>query len=202
MARSSRSPDHLRLPLLAGWLFADLFIVLFIISLASGVITPSGQGPTKLRPTVTPAASPGPTRSPIPRPAPSQHGVLQEVPVDIYVPVPSPELQGLYADPGSDKSLLQSLLSQLTSREKTERAGFVQLFLPGTDSQLATNIATDIANELPQQDPALFAGAVTQGFWHGDTSNAEFQIFFVALSAPPTTCRRQSLTEGERGERE
>jgi hypothetical protein len=39
-------------------------------------------------------------------------------------------------------------------------------------------------------------------FWHGDTSNGEFQAFSVALSAPPASCRRQSLTEGERGERE
>jgi hypothetical protein len=187
MARNRRTLDHLRFPLLAGWLFADLFVVLFIISLASGASTPPTHRAAPPRPTVTPTAQATPSLKPTPspKPTPSHSGVLQGTPTVIDVPVSPAELQALYADPGNDSQLVNGLLSLMTSGEKAERAGFVQLFLPGADSGEATTIATEIVGELPQQQPAMFGGAVTQGLWHGDTSTAEFQIFFAALSVPP-----------------
>lgn len=181
MAAGRRSSDRLRFPLLAGWLFADLFVVLFIISLASGAVTPAGPG------TASPGKgaahrAPAPVVSATPgaRPASSASGVLEGTLVTKYVPVSTGELQALYADPADDSLLLNGLLDQLTSRQKAQRAGFVQLFLPGADSGLATTVAEEVVDELPAQDPAMFGGAARQGLWHGDTGTAEFQIFFVA----------------------
>jgi hypothetical protein len=200
MARNRRRTlDHLRFPLLAGWLFADLFVVLFIISLASGASTPPSHRAVPPRPTATPAAKATPSPKPKQslKPTPSQSGVLQNTPTVINVPVSPAELQELYADPGNDSQLVNGLLGLMTSGEKAERAGFVQLFLPGTDSGEATTIATEIVGDLPRQDPAMFAGAVTQGLWHGDSSTAEFQIFFVALSVPPV----RAISKQERNNR-
>ena len=99
-----------------------------------------------------------------------------------FIKVTPTELQALYTNPGSQASwLLNGLLDQLTKHQKTERVGFVQLFLPGTDSNLATQDATALVNEFPRLDRSMFGGAATQGLWHGTTNTAEFQIFFVAL---------------------
>ena len=183
MAGNRRSSDRLRFSLLAGWLFADLFVVLFIISLASGAVPLPGSGAASPSPSATAPRTTAPATPSSVRPSPTtQRGVLQGTAVTQYVTISATELQAVYANPGSQASwLLNGLLGQLTKHQKTERAGFVQLLLPGADSNLATQDATTLIGEFPRLDPAMFGGAVTQGFWHGDTSTAEFQIFFVAL---------------------
>ena len=195
MARNRRSADRLRFSLLAGWLFADLFVVLFIISLASGAVPAPGNGAGSPSPFATAPVATGPvptapettaSRTPASRPTPTQRGVLQGTAITKYVPITPAELQAVYANPGSQaRWLLNGLLGQLTSHQKIERVGFIQLFLPGADSNLATQDATTLVGEFAQLDRAMFGGAATQGLWHGNTDNAEFQIFFVALYGSP-----------------
>jgi hypothetical protein len=174
MTRRRRSPDHLRIPLLAGWLFADLFVVLFIISLAS---QPPAVTHKPLRPTSSPSASP----SPSPSPTHSQQSVLQRQPTDVNVPVSPSELQQLDADPADDGSLLSGLNSQLaTDGLRGKKAGFVLLLVPGPDVGPAEATAQSIVGSLPSQDSATFGSTAGEGYWNGNVSYVQFQIFFLA----------------------
>ena len=170
--RVRRNGDHLRLPLLAGWLFADLFVVLFIIGLASGVVAkPSSlAGQT---PMTSPLSSPSPSRS---APATSQP-LMRRKPDTIDLPLTgNDELQQLYADPGNDGALLRVLKNDVAGQGK---AGFVLVFLPGTDPETAQKAAQALFSALPWQDPAIFGEASGEGLWNGDVSYVELQIFFT-----------------------
>jgi hypothetical protein len=176
MPRNSRNRDHLRLPLLAGWLFADLFVVLFIIGLASGTIPlASHKKPTV--PSASPVASPKPKASPThTRPAPTQQPLMKRTPDNIYI-TPSPaEFQQLDVSPGSDEQLLNSLLSQVRGKGKV---GFILVFFPGADPTPATVAAQAFFAALPTEKPAIFGGASGEGLWDGEVDYVEFQVFYI-----------------------
>jgi hypothetical protein len=165
MARNRRNRDHLRLPLLAGWLFADLFVVLFIIGLASGYV-PLNQLHK------TPPASPSPSPTPSATPQP----LMQRTPDTIDIDVGATELQQLYANASDDGQLLGALKSKASGHGK---AGFVLVFLPGTDPHTAQLAAQALFGKLPSQDPPVFGESSGEGLWNGDVNYAEFQIFFT-----------------------
>jgi hypothetical protein len=177
MTRRRRTPDHLRIPLLAGWLFADLFVVLFIISLASQPPAVTHKPP---HPTVSATPSSSPSPSPSPSPTHSQQSVLQRTPIDINVPVSQSELQQLDADPADDGNLLSGLKSQIANDHLAgEKAGFVLLLVPGPDVGPAEATAKAIVSSLPSQDSGTFGSTAGEGYWGGNVSYVQFQIFFL-----------------------
>lgn len=86
------------------------------------------------------------------------------------------ELQQLYANPSNDGALLSVLKNDVAGQG---RAGFVLVFLPGTDPETAQKAAQALFSALPSQDPAIFGAASGEGLWNGVVSYVELQIFFI-----------------------
>jgi len=161
-----RSRGLQRLPLLAGWLFADLFLVLFLVGLAS-------SQPPKPHHTVTPTPTPTPTS---PR-------VLDRHPVSFWVNVPPAEFQ----DPATRHAAKSQLLAMLNRKLhepnlRGQQAGFLLVFAPGplTGINQAVATAKSVVAIVRAKIPA-FSEVSGVGYWGGSTGNSlKFTIFFFA----------------------
>jgi hypothetical protein len=177
MPRSARRRDYgvLRVPMLAGWLFADLFLVLFIVAFSS---QPAAPTPT---PTPTPTVSkpPAPNR----RPKPAQMG-LEQNPVDIKVYVSPADVDNPATHARAVAALLSGLHAQLAARHLLgERSGFVLTFatsVAGASDPIneAVRVANSIIPILKTQDAATFGHTSGEGLWGGQGEYFHFQIFF------------------------
>jgi hypothetical protein len=160
-----------RTPALAGWLFADLFLVLFVIALAA-VPPASLTAHAKVSPprqSAQPKSRKKPNKSTPPG--------VESTPTDICV---SQATSALVAD--FDK---QVQLKGLAGR----KVGFILVFATGTDINAAVTEATAAFELIKNTDPdrVAFAGAGGEGLWggssdncptNGGTDNYHFQVFF------------------------
>jgi hypothetical protein len=158
---------------LAGWLFADLFLVLFMVALASvphSSLAAKAQSP---KPATTPRPSPRPTPSPTKSAAPG----MANTPTDICV---SQESSSIVAD--FDTQVRQKGMAG-------RKAGFILVFATGTDPGGAVTKASQIFKLIKNTDPnrAAFADVGGEGLWSGEsnscavnhgTDNYHFQVFF------------------------
>jgi hypothetical protein len=162
--------------MLAGWLFADLFIVLFVVAFASQLSVPKTPGPT---PTPTVSKSP----PPIKRHKPAQMG-LQQNPVNIRVNVSPTAVD----DPGTRATAVAALLSGLHEKLAAKhllgvKSGFVLIFatsVPGASDPIneAIKVAKSIKPILKRRDAATFGKTSGEGLWGGSGESFDFQIFF------------------------
>lgn len=182
IARSSRRRAGylLSVPMLAGWLFADLFLVLFIVAFSSQ--------PTVALPKPKPAASAA-HKPPQPKKKHGPQGLqgLQSAPVDFKLYVSPTDLDS--ADPAVQNrartQLLAGVHQQLASRHLLgRRAGFVLIFATSVNGAAdpineALRVATSVIQNLKHYDPAIFpAGTGGEGLWAGSGDYFHFQIFF------------------------
>jgi len=159
----------LRLPALAGWLFADLFLVLFIVGLASLPAKPPANQ-------ISPSPSPSPT--------PTLHQVLDRTPVSFNVGVPPASLANPATRAVATAKLIRILDQALARRHLLGRhAGFVLVFASGPVT--AIGVAIDTANlvvRILRGRDQVFAGAGGAGYWTGAGDAIELKIFFFAHS--------------------
>lgn len=159
---------------LAGWLFADLLLVLFITAFAS-TTTPSAP-PKPPRPAPSPAAS-----HPAPKPSSSRQPVLILHPVSFTLRVP-PGIVGSNGASPADLALVGELKSALRAKGLgNSRAGLVEAFgwslSPDGDG---TQVAK-AANRAVTKNLALFAQATQQNFWQpGADGTVTLEVFFFA----------------------
>jgi len=172
-------------PLLAGWLFADLFLVLFIVVFSSQptVATPKpSAAPAKTPGSPSDRASPG--HSPTPKRS-SRIG-LEPAPVNIDVSVPPADIDNPATRSKAAARLLASLNKQLAARHLDGlRAGFVLVFagsVTGASDPIdeAVHVGTMVIPILRKQDAAIFGTASGEGLWGGADGLFHFQIFFFA----------------------
>lgn len=104
-----RSATRGRIALLAGWLFADLLAVLFVIELS----TEQGHAAAPTRPTISHSASPGPSKSPSPGPGGGHPFGLD--PKFLMVHVTNLDY-GLLAQQGPDGSVGRDIVNQVTQQ--------------------------------------------------------------------------------------
>jgi hypothetical protein len=156
-----RTDTRLRMPVLAGWLFADLFLMLFVLGLAS------------LRP-----ERPTPQVTPTPTPTPVTPHVLERTPVRLDVDVaPAAVREG----PAGKRALVRALRDQLRHRHLTGRhAGFVLVFASGPTSGIAQAQSTaKHVIGLVRASDATFADVSGEGYWTGKGGDHfEFEVFF------------------------
>jgi hypothetical protein len=181
--RSTRRRDIgvLRVPMLAGWLFADLFLVLFIVAFSSQPSVPAVKPTSTPTPSVTHSASPSP--SPSPKPSPSG---LEPTPVNVVVNVSPAAVDNPATRAAAVKELLTGLNGWLRDHQLLGRsAGFVIIFatsVAGASDPLdeAIHVAqTIVLPNLKEQDSAMFGGASGEGLWGGGSGNFfHFQVFF------------------------
>jgi hypothetical protein len=169
--------------MLAGWLFADLFLVLFIVVFSSQptVATPK----PKVSGSPSAVASPGRSPKPSPAPKPSRLG-LEPSPVNIDVSVSPAAIDNPATRSQATVRLLASLNAQLAARHLSgQRAGFVLVFagsVTGASDPIdeAVRVASMVIPILGKQDAANFGAATGEGLWGGSDDFFHFQIFFFA----------------------
>lgn len=175
-----RSPQPRRRGLtpeaIAGWLFADLLLVLFIVGLGSQV-TKSVAEPR-----------PSPSASASRKQEPKKPG-MRTKPVVLSVPV---RADALLSGPGSrqraaSRALDRELSKELKSprvAEQTEglRAAVVLAFgQTGSDISKGQRLARQVLGELPDIEPSLFKGAAGKPFWNGSATNrVELWVYLYA----------------------
>jgi hypothetical protein len=167
----ARRPPPQRLPLLAGWLFADLFLVLFIIGLASIPLKPPAPKPHTHKPHQT--AKPVPPR------------VLDRIPVSFDVNVSPAEFQNQVTERTAESQLLNALNQQLAQlHEQGQEAGFVLVFASGPESGIDQAVATanSVVNIVRVKDP-VFSEASGLGYWSGAGNYFKFVVFFFSRPA-------------------
>jgi hypothetical protein len=169
--------------MLAGWLFADLFLVLFIVVFSSQptVATPKPKAPVPARPSPHPSGQPSPKASA--KPKPSRSG-LEPAPVSVDVAVSPSAVDNPATRPQATAQLLASLNTQLAARHLLgRRAGFILVFagsVTGASDPIdeAVHVGTLVITNLREQDAATFAAASGEGLWGGANDLFHFQIFF------------------------
>jgi hypothetical protein len=165
--------------MLAGWLFADLFLVLFMVGLSA-------------QPSVSLAAHVkqghrGPVAG-----KPAQR-VLERAPADFWIYVDPAGLSGQATRAQTASALLQEFSNKLASLHLRRRqAGFVLVFATGQVA--AINAALQEAHAaikiIQKRYAATFGQASGEGLWGGEGSTRagvhfgqpgfHFQIFFFA----------------------
>jgi hypothetical protein len=170
MTSRPRSRGLQRLPLLAGWLFADLFLVLFLIGLAS--LPPKAAMAKPRKPHLT---------TPIPTPP----RVLDRTPVSFLVNVPPAEFQDQATRQTARSQLLSGLDQKLSQLHlQGQQAGFVLVFASGSENEIDQAVATanSIVNIVRAKD-STFSQASGLGYWSGSGNYFKFVVFFFSRSS-------------------
>lgn len=166
--------------MLAGWLFADLFLVLFVVALSA---QPSVSLATHVKPLTDHGKQKHHSTSVTRKPT---QLVLDPTPADFRIFV-SP---AGFDDPATKAQTASALLSELDQKLRSlhlqsRRAGFVLVF--ATAPQSADGQALDDANTaialIKKKYSVTFGQAVGEGLWGGSAQgldNFHFQIFFYA----------------------
>lgn len=145
----------------AGWVFADLLLVLFIVGLGSAI-----------KYTPPPPPEPEPKIPPIVG--------MKTDPTFITVRVAGSTLSTGAALPGPARQAVCRAIRSKTGPVKGERAALVLVFGGAGDVEAGQNVARAISSQLACADDKLFRGKVpTRAFWDGSLplGEARLEIF-------------------------
>jgi len=154
-----------RLTMLAGWLFADLFLVLLIAGLAA---LPAKTSVKPVKPGVTPSPTPSPSAT---------HSLGLDPRYLAFSISLSPDAFRA----GTRNQLVQEVNTELGRlNQGHRRVGFVLVFASddANDAGRAVTTATDAYNLLHSQSPD-FAAAAGLGYWGGGGNNFQFKVFLL-----------------------
>jgi hypothetical protein len=167
-SRRRQQIGQMSVPALAGWLFADLLLVLFVVSLASLPILPK------------PKARAAPHPHPTPHPAAAE--VLDRVPVSIPVHVPPIEVEDGASRAAAIAQIMAMLNHQLALEHLTNRrAGFVLIFASGPlDGTGPAITAAKAVLDAISRGSGVFHNTSGAAYWQGAGNFFEFRIFFFA----------------------
>jgi hypothetical protein len=170
--------------MLAGWLFADLFLVLFIVAFSSQPTVATPKPKAAVSPSARASPSPSPSAKPSPTPVKPARLGLEPAPVNIDVSVSPAAIDNPATRAQAAARLLAGLNAQLTAAHRSgQRAGFVLIFagsVAGASDPIdeAVHVATLVIPILQRQDAAVFGTASGEGLWGGANDLFHFQIFF------------------------
>lgn len=167
--------------MLAGWLFADLFLVLLVVMLASQPTI------SAMRQKSIPVAHLKHPQEPKLFPAQLEHK-----PVNIVVNVLPANLTSGATQGQAAGELLTDITHQLAAQHlQRRRAGFILVFASGSVSDIGQAIesANAAIRILRHRDPANFGAASGEGLWSGEGDYLHFQIFFFARQSETHTSR-------------
>jgi hypothetical protein len=175
---------------MAGWLFADLLLVLFVVTLVSVPARGSGDDDgDPPPPTPTATATPSPSPSPTPAKPPGGPVLVLQEPIKFRVRAPYAGLLGpAWRSPSVAGPLAREVRCALLRRGyHKRRAGFVISFgtAPGNPAGYERGrVAGSRANLILKRDLPTFQGIQNRGYWTGGTGDVvEFEIFFFAPDA-------------------
>jgi len=154
-----------RLTMLAGWLFADLFLVLLIAGLAA---LPAKTSAKPVKPPGSPTPTPSPTAT-------------HRLGIDPNYLSFSISLSPDAFRAGARDQLVNEVNSQLGRLDPDHRLiGFVLVFASDDPNQAgrAVHTATDAFHLLHRQSPD-FSAAAGLGYWGGGGNNFQFKVFLL-----------------------
>lgn len=146
--------------MLAGWLFADLFLVLLLTGLAE----------------LPPKDTTKPISGPSPTPTARHESGLDPHHIDFNIGISPSDFRG-----GAQDRFVKSVDEELARRNRTKRpVGFVLIFASGPSggADQAQRTATSAFNLLHRRS-AAFASSTGLGYWSGSGDHFEFKIFLL-----------------------
>ncbi|MDV9175451.1 hypothetical protein R6V09_35745 [Streptomyces sp. W16] len=148
---------------LAGWLFADMLLVLALVAMGD-------QGDPLAAKASGPSASPSPSASAKDE-KPSDKGPRAVVRTPVKVAVDAR---------AGDKDAIVRGLRKATARYTGRQAAFVLTFGRDTDPGVGGTYAHEVNALLEKARPDMFRGATTRDFWKGGASSghADIEIYF------------------------
>ncbi|MFE2718508.1 hypothetical protein ACFXKI_42910 [Streptomyces mirabilis] len=150
---------------LAGWLFADMLLVLALVSMGDRGDPLAAQAAARPSPS---SASPSAKPSPEPSPTPSGPRSVERKPVKIRV-----------AAAAGDTARMVKQLRTATARYKGRTAAFVLTFGQAPEPGAGQAYASRINASLRKARPHMFTDATTRDFWNGGASGtADLEIYF------------------------
>lgn len=160
--------------MLAGWLFADLLLMLFLAAFTSLPAPP-----------IVRAAHPGHTAKPTPSPTPTvPPRVLAQQPQTFTITDVSPA-SVVSSDEATRSAAITKLLGELRTQLadrglRGRQAGFVIVFAyaPIDNIGQAISAANSVVDTLKAKE-SQFSGVAGLGYWSG-SAGFEFKIFFFA----------------------
>ncbi|THA74360.1 hypothetical protein [Streptomyces sp. A0592] len=183
----SREPGRPGGTYLAGWLFADLLLVIVLVVLGSEV--PAAAPDPHPSPTATATAAPDPSHSPSPTPSDTARpGGLDPVTVSVGVRL---DPDALIAGRPSETAALTRQVNEEIKRYEGRTAAFVMVF--GTvrsggavDTGRSDAYATAVARQLPQAAPRFFppySEKIIRGYHDSGqaipSGTARIELFFL-----------------------
>ncbi|MFE6887792.1 hypothetical protein [Streptomyces sp. NPDC057694] len=161
MSRASRRGFRFNPVHLAGWLFADMLLVLALVSMGDRG-DPLAATATRPTPGATSLSSPEPT------PTPTGPRSVERRPVKIDVRA---------ADGAGDAMVTQ--LRKKTERYEGRTAAFVITFGHAPETTAGQAYAERVNTALKVAQPDMFRGATTRNFWSGGPAgSADLEIYF------------------------
>ncbi|WP_149828961.1 hypothetical protein [Streptomyces tailanensis] len=174
MKRATESKGRRRFePLhLAGWLFADMLLVLALVAMGDQA------DPLAAKPATKPSPLPSPSASPSPSPSPSASAKPKK-PKGPRAVVRTPVKVAINARAGDKDAILRGL-RKVTERYDGRQAAFVLTFGRHPDPGGGGAYAHEVNALLEKARPDMFRGATTRDFWKGGASSghADIEIYF------------------------
>ena len=150
---------------LAGWLFADMLLVLALVSMGDRGDPLAAQAATR----PSPSASSGDAESsPTPSPTPQGPRSVERKPVKVHVTAAV-----------GDRTRMVKQLRSATARYEGRAAAFVMTFGHAVEPGDGQAYAREINKALRKARPDMFTDATTRDFWNGGTAGAaDLEIYF------------------------
>lgn len=162
----------------AGWLFADLLLVLFLVGWGTdATVAVSAPTPSvSITPRPTPSLSPSPSPSASPSPTPPPPPGLAKEPVTISLSVGLSG--GSLTDP---ESVTQTIAAEIHSLKRPgSQAGMVLVWGHARDVNQGMRIADAVAQLLEPAASDTFAASTLRSFWKGgQAGRVDLEIYFL-----------------------
>ncbi|MGV1004899.1 MAG: hypothetical protein ACOYEV_09065 [Candidatus Nanopelagicales bacterium] len=153
---------------LAGWLFADLLLVMFIVGLGAEITSLPAAEPS---PTPTSTATDAATPTPSPTEA-----AMSQVPVLRTVKVDAGELLASGARGKQAKADLREELALTLAELTGRRAAMVLIWGHASTVGQGQEIAETVGEQLAKALPEIFGEAAQRALWKGDNKTGEVDL--------------------------
>lgn len=158
--------SHLQVERAAGWLFADLLLVLFLVGIGSQM-TQLAEAPP-----VEPAPTPAPT--------PVKPLTMSQTPVEYVVRADLAALRS--SDPAAtaaEKTKLKAQISDATSSLAGRRAAMVLVWGDASEPATGIELATAAGEQLAPARADVFTGAAQKRVWwaQGEEGQVKLEIY-------------------------
>ncbi|HEX2145832.1 MAG TPA: hypothetical protein VHG10_15145 [Glycomyces sp.] len=180
--RDSRNVDSPSPLSLAGWLFADLALLLFIITIAVAADFPSVDAEAAEEA----SASPSPTPSPTPEPSPTVEPGVESEPRVFYVDTDGAGL--IDGDSGAEKDLVAALEADFAALvAEGYTVGFALTFGGAVEPGVGGALAEAANKVMVKSFPDLFGDAPTRHFWTSsgkeniDVGTLQIELYLLAV---------------------